>query len=87
MRFRPLTAEINAPVTSAGAVDLGLANVVRAVNVGTTARLVNVVDAVGNEVGSMTLIGGESVFIDKVRDHKVYAASTDVKITSVTYPI
>lgn len=87
MRFRPLTSEISAPTTAQTAADLGLANVVRAVNIGTTARLVTVVDAGGEEVGSMTLIGGESVFIDKVKDHKVYAASSDVKLTSVTYPI
>ena len=86
-RFKPLTTEIAAPTTSGTASNLSAANVVRAVNVGATAVLVTLATSAGATVGTFTVIAGDTVYIDKDKTQKVFAASADVKLTSVTYPI
>ena len=86
-RFKPLAAEIAAPTTSGAASDVSAANVVRAVNVGTAAVLVTLATSAGATVGTFTVPAGETVFIDKGKTQKVFAASADVKLAAVSYPV
>ena len=86
-RFKPLTTEIAAPTTSGTASAVSAANVVRAVNTGTGSVLVTLTTSAAVTVGTFTLPAGETVYIDKDKSQKVFAASADVKITSVTYPV
>jgi hypothetical protein len=86
-RFKPLTLQVNAPTSSGTASTVSDANVVRAVNTGAAAVLVTLTDADSTAVGSFTITAGEVAYIDKGKTQKVFAASTDVKLTSVTYPV
>lgn len=86
-RFKPLTLEVNAPTTLGTALTIGDANVVRAVNSGAAAVLVTLTSAANIAVGSFTLPAGETVYIDKAKTQKVFAASADVKLSSVSYPV
>lgn len=86
-RLKPLTLEVNAPTSSGTASTVSAANVVRAVNTGTAAVLVTVTNAANTAVGSFTITAGETVYIDKGKTQKVFAASADVKLTSVSYPV
>lgn len=86
LRFRPLAAEITAPTTSGTASDVSSANVVRAVNVGTSAVLVTLTTSTGTTVGSFTITPGNWSYIDKSKSQKLFAATTDIKLTSITYP-
>lgn len=85
-RYRPISEEIAAPTSSATASTVSNANVVRVVNASTTAYLVTVISDAGVTIGSMTLVGGESVFVDKPKSYKIFAANASVKLTSVSYP-
>jgi len=86
-RFKPLTTEVASPTTSGTASDVSTANVVRAVNTATTTALVTLTTSDGVTVGTFTLAPNESVYIDKDKSQKVFAAAATVRLTSVTYPI
>ena len=86
-RFKPLTEEIAAPTTAQTAADLNAANVVRAVNTGTGAALVTLVNQAGVTVGSATVAPNDTVYIDKPKTFKVFASASTVKFTSVSYPV
>ena len=84
---KPVSAEIDAPGTSGAAVTVSDAKVVRAVNTNaTTAYLLSVVDTNGNAVGSMTIPAAGVAHIPKAATDKVWAASTAIKLASVTWP-
>ena len=88
-RFRPLTTEIAAPTTSGTASSVSAANVVRAYHAGggSGAVLVTLTSAAGATIGSFSIAAGDVVFIDKDKTQKIFASASDVKLTSVTYPI
>ena len=85
--YRPITEEIAAPTTAGGAVTVSDADRVRVVNTGTSAQLLTILDSSDNVLGSMTLTSGEKVFINKRDGDKLYAASSDVRFTRITYPV
>lgn len=87
-RFKPLTAEIDAPTTLETASDVSAANVVRAYHAGGGGTvLVTITSAAGVTTGSFSLAAGDSTFIDKGKTQKVFASAADVKLTSVSYPV
>lgn len=85
--FRPITSEIAAPTTSGNASTVSNADIVRAVNTTTAAHLVTILDEADAVIGSMTLTGGQSVFIKKRELDKIYAANAGVRLTRTTYPV
>jgi outer membrane protein assembly factor BamB len=85
--YRPITEEIAAPTTSGGAVTVSDADIVRVVNTTTSPHLVTVLDSNDNTIGSMTLTGGEKVFLKKREGDKLFAANAGVRFTRITYPV
>lgn len=86
-RFKPLTEEVAAPTTAGTATALNGANVVRVVNTAATAALVTLTDVDGAVLGSTTVAPNETIYIDKGKTQKVFAAANTVKLTSVSYPV
>jgi hypothetical protein len=86
-KYRPISVEVAAPITSGAAITVSDANVVRATNTaGTTPYLVSLVNDADEVVSSMTLVPLEVALIDKPKGWKVFAANASVKLVSVTYP-
>lgn len=84
--IRPIGAEVAAPILLGSATTLSNAKVFRAVNTATAAALVTIVDADDNLVGSMTLVAGGSVLIDKTHTDKVYASANTVLLSPLQFP-
>ena len=80
-------AEANCGTDAAGASTFGSATVVRVVNSGTTNRLVTIIDEVGGSttIGSFTLVGGVTEFVEKKSTEAIFAANASVKGTAVGY--
>lgn len=86
-KYRPISTEVNAPTTSGAAITVSDAHVVRVTNTASsTPYLVTLLDGDDNTVGTMTLLGSETVLIDKPMGWKIFAANSAVKLVSVTYP-
>ena len=84
--IRPIGAEIAAPILLANAVTLSDSKVFRAVNTGTAPALVTVVDTNDAVVGSLTLVAGGSVLINKTNTDKVFAAANTVLLSPLEFP-
>ena len=65
----------------------GTATVVRLVNVGTTVRLVSVIDEVGGSttIGTFSLPGGAVEHVEKQSSYAIFAAHAEVKGTKVGF--
>lgn len=63
----------------------GNAKTVRLVNTTTTGYLVTLEQADGTDIGTMTLMGGESVVIHKNPTDKIFAANAGVKGAAVGF--
>lgn len=86
-KYRPTSAEVSAPTTSGTAITVSDAHVVRVTNTASsTPHLITLLDSDDNTVGTMTLLGSESFFLDKPMKWKIFAANSAVKLVSVTYP-
>ena len=71
---------------TAGANIFSNARLVRVVNTTTTAHLVTLVASVGGSaLGSFTLIGGESVLLEKEPLNGIFAANAGVKASAIGY--
>lgn len=76
MIVKPLASEENL----ASANTVGAATVVRLVNTDTVAQKVTIKDASDNTVGSLTLVSGEVVHVQKLPEHTL---SATVKVLAV----
>lgn len=86
-RYRPITEEIAAPTTVGAASTVSDSSVVRAVNTASSSPyLITLANNDGDTIGTMTLLGGQEVFIDKAKTNKIFAANAAVKLTGVSYP-
>jgi uncharacterized membrane protein len=86
-RYRPISVEVAAPITLGNAVTVSDANVVRATNsAASTAYLVTLVDENDVTIGTMTVLGSETVLIDKQKTWKLFAGNAAIKLVSVSYP-
>lgn len=65
--------------------NFGNAKTVRLVNTTTTGYLVTLEEAGGTDIGTMTLMGGESVVIHKNPTDKLFAANAGVKGAAVGF--
>ena len=65
--------------------NFGNAKTVRLVNTTTTGYLVTLEQADGTDIGTMTLMGGESVVIHKNPTDKLFAANAGVKGAAVGF--
>lgn len=72
-------------ITTGAASNFGNAKTVRLVNTTTTGYLVTLEQADGTDIGTMTLMGGESVVIHKNPTDKIFAANAGVKGAAVGF--
>ena len=86
-----LGTEAACGTNEAGASTFGTATVVRLVNVGTTVRLVSVIDKVPDgedpptTIGTFSLPGGAVEHVEKQSSYAIFAAHAEVKGTKVGF--
>ena len=79
------TTEAAAPTGSGTATTVGSATLVRAVNSGTTARLVTVEATGGTDYGTFTMPGGTVEYIEKDPTDQIFAAHAEILLAAVGY--
>ena len=85
MIIKVKTTEAAAPTGSGTASNVSSATCVRAVNSGTTARLVTVELAGGTDIGTFTMPGGTVEYIEKDPTDKIFAAHAEILLAAVGY--
>ena len=76
--------EIPAPTSAGAGTNLGNATMVRCYNSGSTIRLITVTTADEAAVlGTFTLAGKQVEYVDKDITDEIFAANTNIKLTSV----
>jgi hypothetical protein len=80
-------AQVAAPTTLATANNISSSTVVLVQNVGTTSRLVTVVDNAVSAatVGSFNLPGNQNVRLEKASTDEIFAANAEVKLTPIAH--
>ena len=84
--YKPLTTEISAPTTNITATTVSDGRNIRVVNSSGTAYLLTMFAAGNTDSASMTIAGGETLFVKKGQTDKMFAANAAVKLTQITYP-
>ena len=79
------TTEAAAPTGSGTATNVSSATCVRAVNSGTTARLVTVEASGGTDFGTFTMPGGTVEYIQKDPTDQIFAAHAEILLAAVGY--
>ena len=85
MKIKIKTTEAAAPTGSGTASNVSSATLVRAVNSGTTARLVTVEASGGTDYGTFTMPGGTIEYIEKDPTDKIFAAHAEILLAAVGY--
>ena len=85
MKIKIKTTEAAAPTGSGTATNVSSATLVRAVNSGTTARLVTVEASGGTDFGTFTMPGGTVEYIQKDPTDKIFAAHAEILLAAVGY--
>ena len=85
MKIKIKTTEAAAPTGSCTASNVSSATLVRAVNSGTTARLVTVEATGGTDYGTFTMPGGTVEYIQKDPTDKIFAAHAEILLAAVGY--
>ena len=83
MKIKIKTTEAAAPTGSGTATNVSSATLVRAVNSGTTARLVTVEASGGTDFGTFTMPGGTVEYIEKDPTDKIFAAHAEILLAAV----
>ena len=85
MKIKIKTTEAAAGTGSGTASNVSSATCVRAVNSGTTARLVTVELAGGTDIGTFTMPGGTVEYIEKDPTDQIFAAHAEILLAAVGY--
>ena len=85
MKIKIKTTEAAAPTGSGTATNVSSATLVRAVNSGTTVRLVTVEAAGGTDFGTFSMPGGTVEYIQKDPTDKIFAAHAEILLAAVGY--
>ena len=85
MKIKIKTTEAAAPTGSGTATNVSSATLVRAVNSGTTVRLVTVEASGGTDFGTFSMPGGTVEYIQKDPTDKIFAAHADILLAAVGY--
>ena len=83
MKIKIKTTEAAAGTGSGTASNVSSATCVRAVNSGTTARLVTVELAGGTDIGTFTMPGGTVEYIEKDPTDQIFAAHAEILLAAV----
>ena len=85
MIIKVKTTEAAAPTSSGTASNVSSATLVRAVNSGTTVRLVTVEASGGTDFGTFSMPGGTVEYIEKDPTDKIFAAHAEILLAAVGY--
>ena len=85
MKIKIKTTEAAAPTGSGTATNVSSATLVRAVNSGTTVRLVTVEASGGTDFGTFSMPGGTVEYIQKDPTDKIFAAHAEILLAAVGY--
>ena len=85
MIIKVKTTEAAAPTSSGTASNVSSATLVRAVNSGTTVRLVTVEATGGTDYGTFSMPGGTVEYIEKDPTDKIFAAHAEILLAAVGY--
>jgi len=78
MKTKVLGSQAACGTSSGNGSNFGSATVVRLYNSGTTARLVSVEDSGNTLIGTFTLAGGRTEFVEKNASDEIFAANAEV---------
>ena len=85
MKLKLKGTEAAAGVNTGAASNVGSATLVRVHNSGTTERLVTLEEAGGTDIGTFTIAGGATEFVDKAATDKIFAAHAEILLVSVAF--
>ena len=85
MKLKLKGTEVAAGTDTAGASNVGSATLVRVHNSGSTSRLVTLEESDGTDIGTFTLAGGATEYVDKATTDQIFAAHAEVRLVSVAY--
>ena len=85
MKIKIKTTEAAAPTGSGTATTVGSATLVRAVNSGTTVRLVTVEATGGTDYGTFSMPGGTVEYIEKDPTDQIFAAHAEILLAKVGF--
>ena len=85
MIIKVKTTEAAAGTSSGTGSNVSSATCVRAVNSGTTARLVTVEVAGGTDIGTFSMPGGTVEYIEKDPTDKIFAAHAEILLAKVAF--
>ena len=85
MKLKLKGTEVASGTDTAGASNVGSATLVRVTNSGSTARLVTLEESDGTDIGTFTLSGGATEYVDKAATDKIFAAHAEVLLVSVAF--
>ncbi len=85
MIIKVKSTEAAAPTGSGTATTVSSATLVRAVNSGSTLRLVTVEEAGGTDKGTFSMPGGTVEYIEKEPTDKIFAAHAEILLAKVAF--
>ena len=85
MIIKVKSTEAAAPTGSGTATTVSSATLVRAVNSGTTVRLVTVEESGGTDKGTFSMPGGTVEYIEKEPTDKIFAAHAEILLAKVAF--
>ena len=85
MKLKLKGTEAAAGVNTGAASNVGSGTCIRVHNSGTTQRLVTLEESGGTDIGTFTISGGATEFVDKAATDKLFAAHAEILLVSVAF--
>ena len=85
MIIKVKSTEAAAGTSSGAGSNVSSATLVRAVNSGTTVRLVTVEESGGTDIGTFSMPGGTVEYIEKNPTDKIFAAHAEILLAAVAF--
>ena len=85
MKLKLKGSEAAAGTSSTNGSNIGLTTLVRVHNAGGTARLVSLETSAAALIGTFTIAGNTTEYLDKNATDEIWAAHTDIKLVEVVY--
>ena len=85
MKLKLKGSEAAAGTSSTNGSNVGLATLVRVHNAGTTERLVSLETSAAALLGTFTISGGATEYLDKTATDEIFAANAEVKLVGIAY--
>jgi ActR/RegA family two-component response regulator len=85
MKLKLKGSEAAAGTSTTNGGNVGLATLVRVHNAGTTERLVTLETVANVTIGTFTIAGGATEYLDKTSTDEIFAANAEVKLVGIAY--